>query len=62
MAKFIVQHDAVPQIGMVLEYIPTGTFGVAPGWRGACTECGRKIHRWHLEKAVEDAQRHVDSH
>jgi hypothetical protein len=61
MAKFIVQHDTVPEIGIVLEHSDGGP-GIAQGWHGRCTECGRRMHRWHLEKAIEDARRHVDSH
>lgn len=62
MAKLVIQHEQDPAIGIVLVEVPPDVLGVAQGWRGTCTECGRKIHRWRQERAIEAAQKHVDSH
>jgi hypothetical protein len=62
MAKLVVQHDVDPAISMVLtEWLPANG-SVARGWRGQCSECGKTVHRWYEEKAVEAAKGHVDSH
>lgn len=62
MSKLIVQHDEDPGIAIVLEYVPPGTPGRALGWHGACTQCGKTMHRWGPAMAIESARRHVDSH
>jgi hypothetical protein len=62
VAKVIVQHDEDPAIGMILETVEAGTSGRARGTHGTCTECGWPMHRWDRERAIEDAQAHVDRH
>lgn len=62
MAKIVVQHDRDPGIAIILEEFPDGAPGVARGTHGTCTECGRPMHRWDRDRAIEDAKRHVDAH
>lgn len=62
MAKLVVFNEVDPGIGMVLEEVYPDTPGRAQGWYGRCTACPRTMHRWHQDKALEAAQRHVDSH
>lgn len=60
--KLVVFKDSEPEIAITLEYTPEGTPGVALGWRGSCTECGKTVHYWAEEKAFEHGQKHVDGH
>lgn len=64
MAKLLAVNEKDPGIAVLFEHVPEGTPGVAQGWRGRCTECGDRwvMHRWTRDKALEDGQRHVDSH
>lgn len=62
MTRIVVFNQADPGIGITLsEWLPAN--GSAPrGWRGSCTECGKTMHRWDKDRAVQGAQAHVDSH
>lgn len=60
--RLVVFNDQDPDIGIDLTWVPEGTPGVAHGWRGSCTECGKAMHFWTEEKAFESGQQHVDSH
>jgi hypothetical protein len=62
VAKHIVQHSVDPGIAIVLTETLPGVPGVARGFHGRCTECGKTMHRWDKDRAVRGAQRHVDSH
>lgn len=62
MAKLLVQHDEDPGIAIVLEYVAPGTPGRPQGWFGTCTQCGKKTHWWHQDRAITAAQAHVDGH
>jgi hypothetical protein len=62
MAKLLVQHDDDPGIAIILEEVEPGDAHRARGWHGSCTECGYILHRWHQDKAIENAQGHVDRH
>lgn len=62
MAKIVIQHEADPSIGIVLQEVPPGTPGRARGWMGVCTECGFPLHRWERDNAIAGAQKHVDGH
>lgn len=59
MAKLVVQHDEDPGIAIVLG---GGSAGRGLGWSGACTQCGRWVHRWRQDRAIATAKDHVDSH
>lgn len=58
--KLVVFKDAEPEIGITLTYVPAGTPGVAQGWRGECTQCGKPVHYWGERAAFQGAQAHVD--
>lgn len=60
--KTVVFNQIDPCIGFVLETVEPGTPGKARGTYGRCTDCGRPLHRWNREDAVQAAQRHVDAH
>ena len=63
MAKLLVQHEHDPGIAIILEEVSPGDgTGRVQGWHGSCTECGYLIHRWLRDKALDSAERHVDSH
>lgn len=62
MAKLVVQHNVDPAISMVLKEVLPGDPSLAQGWRGQCSECGKTMHRWHMDQAIGAAQAHVDSH
>lgn len=62
MAKIVIMHSEDPAIGITLTEVPEGVPGKAQGTYGTCTQCGWPMHRWQLEMAIDDAQRHVDSH
>jgi hypothetical protein len=62
MAKLVIVHDVDPCIGITLEEVLPGTPGRARGYHGSCTECGWPMHRWHRDRAIQDAKAHVDSH
>jgi hypothetical protein len=62
MAVTVVFNEADPCIGITLEEVPPGTPGRAQGTHGTCTECGWPMHRWDRDKAIRDAQAHVDGH
>lgn len=61
-AKLEVFNPYEPEIGIVFEYTPPGTPGVAQGWHGKCTECGKVCHYWTEEKVFRKGQDHVNSH
>lgn len=57
----MVFNQADPCIGITLTPgLPNAPH--APGFYGACTQCGWPMHRWDRQKAIESAQRHVDGH
>lgn len=58
----VVFNNLEPEIGIVFEQVPEGTPGQAHGWRGSCTQCGKPMHFWKQDKAIEDGQQHVDGH
>lgn len=60
--KLIIFNDQEPEIGITLDYVPPRTPGVARGWHGACTQCGKKVHYWSEGTAFRRAQEHVDAH
>lgn len=63
VAKFVVQNETDPQIAIVLVQIgPDDPEHRALGTHGTCTECGWPVHRWSRDRAISDAQRHVDGH
>ncbi len=62
MSKIVVFNREDPCIGVILETVQPGTPGRARGTYGTCTECGKPIHRWDEDRAVRDAQEHVDAH
>lgn len=62
MAKTVVFNEVDPCIGITLEEVPEGTPGRAHGVHGTCTECGKPMHWWRMEKALPAAQAHVDAH
>lgn len=62
MAKLVVHNATDPGIGMTLEEVLPGDPGRAQGWYGRCTACPRTMHRWHRDRAIRAAQRHVDNH
>lgn len=59
VTQIVIFNAVDPCIGITLI---EGEEGKPPGFRGACTECGHVVHRWARDKAVADAQRHVDAH
>lgn len=62
MARFVVFNQVDPCIGIELVTVPEGTPGKARGTYGTCTECGWPMHRWDEQRAIRDAQAHVDAH
>lgn len=62
MAKLVVFNEVDPGIGITLETVEPGTPGRAQGTHGTCTECGWPMHRWDRDRAIADAQAHVDAH
>lgn len=60
--KLVVFKDDEPEIGITFTYVEPGVLGVAQGWRGTCTECGRPMHFWQAERAFTGGQAHVDQH
>jgi hypothetical protein len=60
--KLVVFNDEDPGVGATFDYVPRGTPGLAHGWRGMCTQCGKPMHFWTQESAFEHGQAHVNSH
>ena len=61
MEKIVVFNEVDPCIGITLyEGIPESS--AAPGFHGACTQCGWPMHKWDRRKAIDAAQAHVDRH
>lgn len=60
--KLVIFNDADPGIAVTLTCVPQGAPGVARGWHGECTQCGKPVHYWTEEKALKHAQEHVDGH
>ncbi len=60
--KLVVFKDDEPEIGITFTYVEPGTPGLARGWHGACTECGKPMHFWSEGNAFERGQWHVDQH
>lgn len=60
MAKLVVYKETEPEIGITFEHVAPGTPGEAQGWRGSCTQCGKPMHFWTLERAFSGGQAHVD--
>lgn len=58
--KLVVFKDAEPEIGITFTWTPGGTPGKPLGWTGSCTQCGKPMHFWKQESAVEHGQAHVD--
>jgi hypothetical protein len=62
MAKTVIFNEADPCVSITLERVGPGELGRARGTHGTCTECGWPLFKWHHDKAVEAAQKHVDAH
>lgn len=63
MTKIVVHNATDPAIGIVLEELTSADKPYGPyGFYGECTQCGRPMFRWNRMKAIDSAQRHVDSH
>ena len=59
--KLVVFNDEDPGVSITFEYVAPGTAGIAQGWRGTCTGCGKPVHFWDEDKAFKYGQEHVDS-
>jgi len=60
--KLVVFNNREPEVAIVFEYVAPGTAGLARGWRGACTGCGKTLHFWDERKAFQNGQEHVGKH